>query len=136
MRLTHSYKNNATLHDLRTMLRQSIVAFVGRNAETFNALVRSGNPFGANWLPKALTHHKSDVKSSATTDKELAHMQQQVNRLTLTVISLSNRVEILSSQLELASRNPAQSVVSINRPAEAPKNEIGINRYRALQQKP
>ena len=134
MRLTHSYKNNATLHDLRTMLRQSIVAFVDRNTETFNALVRSGNPFGANWLPKALTHHKSDVKSSATTDKELAHMQQQVNRLTLTVTSLSNRVEQLSSQL--ASRNPAQSVVSINRPAEAPKNEIGINRYRALQQKP
>jgi hypothetical protein len=134
MRLTHSYKNNSTLHDLGTMLRQSIVAFVDRNAETFNALVRSGNPFGANWLPKALTHHKSDVKSSATTDKELAHMQQQINRLTLTVTSLSNRVEQLSSQL--ASRNPAQSVVSINRPAEAPKNEIGINRYRALQQKP
>ena len=134
MRLTHSYKNNSTLHDLGTMLRQSIVAFVDRNAETFNALVRSGNPFGANWLPKALIHHKSDVKSSATTDKELAHMQQQINRLTLTVTSLSNRVEQLSSQL--ASRNPAQSVVSINRPAEAPKNEIGINRYRALQQKP
>jgi hypothetical protein len=134
MRLTHRYKNNATLHDLGTMLRQSIVAFVDRNTETFNALVRSGNPFGANWLPKALTHHKSDVKSSATTDKELAHMQQQINRLTLTVTSLSNRVEQLSSQL--ASRNPAQSVVSINRPAEAPKNEIGINRYRALQQKP
>ena len=134
MRLTHSYKNNSTLHDLGTMLRQSIVAFVDRNAETFNALVRSGNPFGANWLPKALIHHKSDVKSSATTDKELAHMQQQVNRLTLTVTSLSNRVEQLSSQL--AFRNPAQSVVSINRPAEAPKNEIGINRYRALQQKP
>jgi hypothetical protein len=132
MRLTHSYKNNATLHDLRTMLRQSIVVYINRYAETFEALVRSGNPFGGNWLPLTLTHDQSDVNLSGTTKHELAHVQQQVNRLTHTVASLSNRVELLSSQL--VTRNPEQQIISINRPAKAHKNEIGINRYRAVKQ--
>lgn len=132
MRLTHSSENNTTLHDLRTMLRQSIVAFVNRYAETFEGLVRSGNPFGGNWLPLTLIPNKSEVRLNGRIESELSRVQQQVNMLSQTVASLSNRVEQLSSRLSTGT--PEQSVMSTNRPAKAHKNEIGINRYRALQQ--
>ncbi|MDB5241619.1 MAG: hypothetical protein JWP57_2244 [Spirosoma sp.] len=139
MRLTHSYKNNTTLHDLLTVLSRSIVAYVDRYSETFEALVRSGNPFGGNWLP--ITLDSTGLSTTKRGGNELVHVQQQINTLTQTVALLSNRVEQLSAQLSTGTNStacgtPARLTGSANRSVKNPTNEIGINRYRTLQEKP
>lgn len=132
MRLTHSYKNNATFHDLRQMLRQAIVAFIDRHAEIFEALVRSGSPFGGNWLP--VTKNSTEGKLSRKVDDELVFLHQQVETLNRTVALLNDCVEEVVSKLSAGTKSSSSgtSVTS----AKAHQNEIGINRYRALQQKP
>lgn len=132
MRLTHNYKNNATLQGLRLMLGQSIVAFIDRHKETVEALVRSGSPFGGNWLP--VMQESTEGKFGTKNGDELVYVHQQVKTLDRTVALLNDRVEELATQL-CAGEKYTLSSPSV-RSAKACQNEIGINRYRALQQKP
>ncbi len=132
MELTQSYKNKAAINSPRTSLRQTVLTFINKNADVFEALTRSAYPFSSNGLP--LNRYATDRKSVRNADDSLTRVQQQVDELTRMVNRLSNQINAIQPVGSPAGTLPNQSV-GVDRSA-ALSNEIGINRFRALQAKP
>lgn len=111
MELTHTYKNKDTLTGLRTSFQQIILLFISKHVEVFEALTRGGTPYGGNWLPVSPAKPQ---RTSLAPEEQIVAIQQQIGEL-------SQQVTVLSDQM-----NARQKKV-------APTEEIGINRFRALQ---
>ena len=111
-------------------MRQSVLTFINRYADSFEALTRMGNPFGGNLL--ATSRSSAKVRDTGKARKEIVYVQQQVGELSRTVARLSDQVDQLSTQTTAESK-PGKSGAagrSVNR-----TRDIGINRYRALHGK-
>ena len=111
-------------------MRHSVLAFVNRHADAFEALTRMGNPFGGSLL--ATSRSSAKVRATGKARKEIAYVQQQVGELSRTVAQLSDQVDQLSMQTLAKSRSGKSGAAgrSVNC-----TRDIGINRYRALHGK-
>ncbi|MBO0949142.1 hypothetical protein [Fibrella forsythiae] len=124
MELTHNYKRQDTFSSLRALLTQRIVRFVTNNPDVFEAIARTGAPFGgsASLLP---TRRPVDLQPTQTTQAELAQIQAQLQALT-------QQVAQLHTVLGEEQRTRQEQSVEKTRKATAGKL-IGIDRFRALQ---
>lgn len=113
MELTHTYKNKVTLTGLRASFHQIILSFIRKHVEVFEALTRGGTPYGGNWLPVSPAKPQ---QTNLAPEEQIVAIQRQIGEL-------SQQVAVLSDQI-----NARQNQV-------APTEEIGINRFRALQTK-
>ena len=116
MNLIHSYKREATDNSLVSLIKQFVIRFINEHPDVFEALSRSGSPFGGNCFP--VRQYAADLDSVAVTRKEIARVQSQLEALTDQVARLNDRID--------SAQTPAKS-------ESAPEKQIGINRFRALQ---
>ncbi|GAB4041047.1 hypothetical protein [Spirosoma jeollabukense] len=120
MELTQTYKHKAAIRGTETSFQKAVMTFVNRHAGALKALTRGGTPYGDNWLSV-----RSKAAGSGTTkvvsEKQIDSLQQQLNELSQTIALLSDQVN--------AHKEGAQTR---HKSAEATE-EIGINRFRALQ---
>ncbi|MEZ0485252.1 hypothetical protein [Fibrella aquatica] len=116
MELTHSYKRQAPFAGLRSLFNQRIEQFVNQNPVVFEALSRTGAPFGGSLRP---LQHSAGGNNSTVSRHQLQRIQRQLDMLTKQVAHLSQQAEGIGSKTREA----------------VPEKQIGINRFRALQEK-
>ncbi len=124
MELTHNYKRQATFERLSTLIKQHLVRFINQNPTVFEALSRSGAPFGGSVLPVSQT--TKSLKPFEATQEELVRIQQQLDALTRQVAQLTTQVNSSQSVAETRSVKRMQE-------SSAPSKQIGIYRFWALQ---
>ncbi|WP_375444953.1 hypothetical protein [uncultured Fibrella sp.] len=126
MELTHSYTSQVAFSRLRSSLKQSITRFVNQNPDVFEAISRTGTPFGGSTRP---ARQATDATIGQPTQQELALMQRQLNELTEQVAQLTSKLN--ASQPAL----PERLLDGTRKPSMAPGKQIGIDRFWALQEK-
>lgn len=88
-------------------MKRFLLSFVNQHSATFEALARSGTPFGGNWL--------TAKPKPATVQDQLAGIQQQLTALNGQVAELGSTIKATHGSMADAS------------------DEIGINRFRAMR---
>ena len=127
MELTPSYTQKATFSRLRSLLTQPIVQFVNQNPEVFEAISRTGAPFGGTCLPTG--QYETELTTALPTEQELVLMQQQLNELTEQVAQLTNKLNATQPASQ-------ERVLDTTRKSTADATkQIGIYRFWALQGK-
>jgi len=114
MELTQTYKNKDTLTGTRNSFQDNLVTFINKHASVFKALTRVGSPYGESVRRQTTGSGIIDVMP----EKQIDTLQQQLDELSQTIASLSDQVNAhkVSTQTNYK-----------------PTEEIGINRFRALQ---
>lgn len=120
MELTQTYKHKATVTNAGTSFQKAVMTFVNRHAGVLKALTRGGTPYGDNWLS---VRSKATVSSvtKVMSQKQIGSLQQQLNELSQTITALSDQV------------NAHKVVAQTRHKSSKVTEEIGINRFRALQ---
>jgi peptidoglycan hydrolase CwlO-like protein len=129
MELIQIHKNKIATNSIHTSLRQSVLTFINRNADVFEALTRSAYPFGSSW--RSPNRNATSPKAIRRADDQLAQVQQQVDELTRMIAQLSNQIRSIQPVQSPAGTQANQSAVT-HRPTTLP-SDVGINRFRTLK---
>lgn len=113
-------KHKTTITGSGTSFQKAVKTFVNRQAGVFKALTRGGTPYGDNWLSVRSKTTGSSI-TNVMPEKQIDSLQQQLDELSQTIASLSDQVN--------AHKISAQADKKQSKSTE----EIGINRFRALQ---
>lgn len=120
MELTQAYKHKSTVADAGTSFQKAVMTFVNRHAGVLKALTRGGTPYGDNWLSVRSKATGSGI-TKVVSEKQIDSLQQQLNELSQTIALLSDQV------------NAHKQVAQTRHKSSKVTDEIGINRFRALQ---
>lgn len=127
MEFTHNYTRQAAFSSLRTVLTQFVVRFVNQNPDVFEAISRSGAPFGGSCRPTR--QQAMGLRADQPTQEELTLIQQQLDKLT-------EQVAQLTGKLNAAQPTPPERLLDTTRkPSAVSGKQIGIDRFWALQGK-
>lgn len=123
MELTNNYSDKANATGLRPLVKRIIMKFVNQHSGVFEALSRMGTPYGDNCLPS----RKATAGQSPPDEDQLGYFRHQLDTLNSQVARLNEKVDSI---------RPVENFTkTIHRRSAVKANEIGINRFRALQTK-
>jgi hypothetical protein len=120
MKSTNTYINQFTSLNQRTSLRERVSSFVEQHAGVFHALTRHGLPYGGNWMAAAQPDSFQPLELTAET---MIEVERELDDIILRLSQLSNNLgqSAGSTQSQAGNRLAGRT------------NEIGIDRFRALQ---
>ena len=130
MELTHTYKGETSTTNIRTTVGASVLRFIIKHADVFEALARQGQPFGGSVLPR---HYKATTAKADRSVGSIAQVQKQLEEINRKVADLSNDVRALHAHTTLVNKPERNQAGSASK-QDAWKQVIGIERFRALQQ--
>lgn len=130
MELTHTYKSETATTNIRNTVGASVLRFIIKHADVFEALSRQGQPFGGSVLPRP---YKTTVANANRSGKSIEQVQQQLEEINRKVADLNNDVRALHTHTTLVNK-PERNRVGNASQQDAWRQVIGIERFRALQQ--
>jgi hypothetical protein len=129
MELTHTYKGQTITTSIRTTVGASVLRFIIKHAEVFEALSRQGQPFGGSVLSR---YDTTPIDKTDHAAELLTRVQQQLDEINRKVATLNNDVRALHTHTTLANKSDRNRAGNASK-QDAWKQVIGIERFRALQ---
>ena len=128
MELIQTYKGKTTTTNIRNTVGASVLQFIIKHADVFEALSRQGQPFGGSLLPR---HCATTIDKADPSGESMTRVQQQLDEINRKVASLNNDIRALHTHTTLVNKPECSRNASKQ---DAWRQVIGIERFRALQQ--
>lgn len=120
MKRTNTYINQFSALNQRTPIRERVSSFIEQHTGVFQALARHGTPYGGNWMPAA---QPDSLQLKELTAETMVDVERELDDIILRLSQLNNSLGQQNdlTQGQVGNRSVGQT------------NEIGIERFRALQ---
>ncbi|MEZ0539783.1 hypothetical protein [Fibrella arboris] len=126
--LTYSHRRQLSFGQLGAVLKQQLTRFINDNPTVFEAISRTGAPFGGNSLPTISRVFSAD-QPSPLMHPELDLLRQQVDALTQQVAQLHQTLHDTEAIIQQRSAQHSRQATT------TAGKQIGIDRFWALQGK-